>query len=97
MITNLVLIGLGCCIIIPLWVLIDKKDKWNLVCKSKPDFGQNVLVYCVPKYAFYNDILEYEIQVGYLESNNIWYLNDIKLSEIKEITHWKKLPKTPIQ
>jgi hypothetical protein len=45
MITNLVLIGLGISIIIPLWILIDKKKNENLSKEILNDFAVNFVQY----------------------------------------------------
>jgi hypothetical protein len=73
-----------------------KENIWNSVSELKPKYNEKVLGYCVPKYAFDDDILQYEIQVCFLEIDDKWYLDDVKLSEIKEITHWQKMPENPI-
>lgn len=69
---------------------------WIDVNKEKPKFSKEVLVYCIPKYAYDDDILNFEISIGYLEVDDLWYLSSKDLDEIKEITHWMYLPDKPL-
>jgi hypothetical protein len=70
--------------------------KWIDIDKEKPKQNIDVLVYCVPKYAYDDDIFDFEINVGYLEVDDTWYLSSKDLDEIHLISHWMELPKKPI-
>ena len=68
--------------------------EWIDVKLEKPKAGKSVLVYCVPKYRDDEDILGFEINVGYRDDED-WYLNSKNLDEILYISHWMELPKPP--
>jgi hypothetical protein len=69
---------------------------WIDVKKEKPKHNQEVLVYCVPKYSYDEDMLDFEINIGYLEVDDTWYLSSKNLDEIQLISHWMELPLKPI-
>lgn len=68
--------------------------KWIDIKLEKPKTGKSVLVYCVPKFSFDDEIEDFEILIGYRECDD-WYLNSKDLDEIKFISHWMELPKKP--
>lgn len=68
--------------------------EWINVKLEKPESGKYVLVYCVPKFSFDEEIEDFEILIGYREDDD-WYLNSKDLDEIKFISHWMELPKKP--
>lgn len=70
--------------------------EWIQVNKKLPKRGKCVLVYCIPKHAYLSEILDFEISIGYLEVDDIWYLDSKNLDEIHKITHWMPLPNKPL-
>lgn len=68
---------------------------WKDVELSKPKYSKEVLIYCVPKYAYVDDILDFEICIGFLEVDDIWYLSSKNLDEVHSVTHWMELPNKP--
>lgn len=69
--------------------------EWKNAKEHKPKYSKSVLVYCVPKYRNDDECYGFEINVGYLEVDDTWYLNSKNLDEILYISHWIELPNPP--
>lgn len=59
---------------------------WINIKDELPKRGKYVLVYCLPDYMHKEGENEFEINVGYMEDYDEWYLDSKNLDEIHSVS-----------